>query len=85
MEDLIQNPILIFTIGALFVASLIYLLMPSMMILKKKSSLSFDETIKRISENIKKEGWSLMGVERIDESIKKHGRKTGVKVALINM
>ena len=29
----------------------------------------------KFQKNIKEEGWSLMGIRRIDESIKKHGQK----------
>ncbi|MBN2676293.1 MAG: DUF302 domain-containing protein [Alphaproteobacteria bacterium] len=77
--------ILMFVLGAIFVSVLIILVMPSMMILRKESPYSFDKTIKVLSDNIKKEGWSLMGVRTLHDSIEKHGCLPGRKVALVEM
>lgn len=76
---------IMFLIGLVTTCVIVYFIMPANMILKRKSPLSFDETINQISKNIKEEGWSLMGIRRIDESIKKHGQKTDMKVALIEL
>lgn len=85
MNYILTNPTLIFFLGMLFAFAIVFLTMPSMMILKRKSKFSFDETIKKISDNVKKENWSLLAVRRLDESVKKHGCKTDVKVALIEI
>lgn len=77
--------ILTFISGILLAMLLVYLCMPSIMVIERKSSLSFDKTIAKISENIEKEGWSLLAVRRVDESIKRQGRDTKVKVALIEL
>lgn len=74
-----------FIIGVIVTMFLIYFIMPSMMIRKQKSPYDFNTTVAKISEKIVKEGWSLMGVKRVDESIKKHGEKVVEKVALIEL
>lgn len=85
LKNIIKNPWVIFTTGLIVAFMIVFFTMPSMMIVKRKSTLSFDQTIEKISTNIRNEGWSIMGVRRIDNSIKNHGRDTKIKVALIEL
>lgn len=72
-------------IGALLSMILLYIFMPKAMIKKTESPYSFDNTVSKITENVKAEGWSLMGIKRVDKSIEKHGHQADTKVALIEI
>ncbi|MHA1550252.1 MAG: DUF302 domain-containing protein [Alphaproteobacteria bacterium] len=85
MEILLTNPTFIFMAGVFVTMLAVKIFMPSMMINTKKSPLSFDQTVEKVSQNIKAEGWSLLNIERVDLSVKKFGYETDVKVALIEL
>lgn len=72
-------------LGILLSMVLLYFAMPKTMINKTKSPYSFDTTISKITENVKAEKWSLMGIKRVDKSIEKHGHDAETKVALIEI
>jgi uncharacterized protein (DUF302 family) len=58
---------------------------PKLKLTEQRSSLSFDASVEKITESVKSEGWSLLDIKRIDQSIKKHGLEVDVKVALIEI
>lgn len=72
-------------LGILLSFVLLYFFIPKAMIKKTESSYDFDTTVAKITDNVKAEGWSLMGIKRVDKSIEKHGHKAMTKVALIEI
>lgn len=81
----IFNKIALIIVGVLGTLFTIYMFAPNIMIKKDNSPYSFEETIDKISKNIEKEGWSLLGIKRLDKSIAKHGHTINEKVALIEI
>ena len=51
-----------FVVGATLIGVMIWMLMPSMMILTKESSLGFDETVAALEKSIEDSGWVVSRV-----------------------
>ena len=58
---------------------------PSMMIHEHLSPMGLDDTVNKITENAKAEGWVVAGVKSLDKSIEKHGGKPVLPVRLIDL
>jgi uncharacterized protein (DUF302 family) len=65
--------VLMFTVG------------PSMMIHEHLSPYGLDETVEKISNNAKAEGWVVAGVKSLDKSVAKHGGGEVLPVRLIDL
>ena len=51
-----------FVVGATLIGVMIWMLMPSMMILTKESNLGFDEKVAALEKSIKDSGWVVSRV-----------------------
>jgi uncharacterized protein (DUF302 family) len=58
---------------------------PSMMIHEHRSPMGLDDTVNKIVENAKAEGWVVSGVKPLDEAIEKKGGKPVLPVRLIDL
>ena len=58
-------------LGAVLMGGLMFAMAPSMMVHQLKSPYGVDETVKKISENAIKQGWSVKKVSDMQKSIKK--------------
>lgn len=84
----IGSALLWIVVGMILMGLIIWKVMPSMMLSKRKSSRSFDETIAAIGDGIKKmQDWKILGVNDFQKSIREGGhgdiKKIG-SVALCN-
>lgn len=74
-----------FILGAVALAVTAYLLLPGMMITVHESKLGFDETVAKLQENIKAEGWVVQGTTDMQKSLAKHGEKLDKRVTGIKL
>jgi len=58
---------------------------PSMMIHEHLSPMGLDDTVNKIVENAKAEGWVVAGVKPLDKAIEKKGGKPVLAVRLIDL
>lgn len=72
-------------VGVGAVVAALFILGPSMMIHEHVSPLGLDETVAKISENAKAEGWVVAGVKKLDKSVEKHGGGKILPVRLIDL
>ncbi len=84
-----MNPYLALVIG--FVAGvvicgvLVVKLMPGMMIVKKKSLLGFEETVNRLEQSVKDNGWVAKEVWHLNQSMAKHNVEFKPRVSLVKL
>lgn len=57
----------------------------NLMILEKVSPFSHEETVKKISDATKSQGWVLSGVKQLDRSIAKNGGPNVLPVTLVEI
>lgn len=57
----------------------------NMMILEKVSPFNHDETVKKISDATKAQGWVLSGIKQLDKSITKNGGPKVLPVTLVEI
>ena len=70
----IGSALLWIVVGMIVMGLIIWKVMPSMMLIKRKSSKSFDETIAAIGDEIKKmQDWKILGVNDFQKSIREGG------------
>ena len=74
---------IIATVAVMAIAALTF--GPSMMIHEHLSPMGLDDTVNKIVENAKAEGWVVSGVKPLDKSIEKHGGKSVLPVRLIDL
>jgi len=74
-----------FVAAIVLVVVLMFTIGPSMMIHEHQSPYSLDETVNKIVENAKKEGWVSSGVKPLEKSIAKHGGGKVLPVRLIDL
>jgi uncharacterized protein (DUF302 family) len=72
-------------IGFLLCGIIMFTVMPSMMIVTKKSKLGFDETVETLQKRISENGWQVSRVMSMNKSISKHGYELKPKVTLIKL
>ncbi|WP_085444363.1 DUF302 domain-containing protein [Magnetofaba australis] len=58
---------------------------PGMMLTEHLSPFGVEETVAKISENAKAEGWVVAGVKPLHKSVKKHGGGDLPPVMLVNL
>ena len=64
---------LTFAAGALVALSAVVAAAPRMLIEEHQSAFAIDETVERLSDAAKAEGWTVAGVRKLDENIAKNG------------
>ncbi|MEN8148732.1 MAG: DUF302 domain-containing protein [Planctomycetota bacterium] len=72
-------------VGIIALGLAIYLLAPGMMLSERKSAHDLDETVKLITKAAKAEGWTVSGVRKLDESVRKHGGPDLRAVRLVDL
>lgn len=74
-------------VGFLLCGIIIFMAMPSMMIVTKECKLGFDETVEALEKRIPEHGWVISGDQPVDmnKSMAKHGVTFGPRVKLIKL
>ena len=72
-------------VGAILSVTVIFLLMPSMMIVTEECSLGFDETVSALEKSITENGWVVSTVTDMNKSMSKHGVEFSPRVKLIKL
>ena len=80
-----MKTVLSFLGGAMLVAIIGWLSMPSMMLKEYKSPYGIEKTVQTISDNAKANKWVVASVGKLHKSIKKHGGYELRPVYLINL
>ncbi len=72
-------------IGFVLCGIVMFLVMPSMMIVTKESKLGFDETVAQLQKRIVDQGWSVKGIKDISQQINSAGFDFKPRVKLIKL
>ena len=72
-------------IGFVLCGIVMFLAMPSMMIVTKESKLGFDETVAQLQKRIVEQGWSVKGVKDVSQEINSAGFDFKPRVKLIKL
>lgn len=72
-------------IGFVLCGIVMFLVMPSMMIVTKECKLGFDETVAQLQKRIVDQGWSVKGVKDVSHEINSAGFDFKPKVKLIKL
>ncbi|MBN2269926.1 MAG: DUF302 domain-containing protein [Sedimentisphaerales bacterium] len=84
-KTLITSSTVGFVVGAALCGVVIWVLMPSMMILTKESKLGFDETVAALEKSIEANGWTVSGTIDMNKSMAKHGVEFKPRVELVKL
>lgn len=72
-----MRTVIVFVLGSLVglagAVALLYAFGAGLMLEEHVSPVGVDETVARLEAAAKKEGWVVVGVQKIDESVRKHG------------
>jgi len=71
--------------GALLCAVTFLVLMPSVMIVTKESTMGFDDTVQALEKAISEQGWVVAGVRDMNKSLAEHGVRFGARVKLVEL
>ena len=74
-----------FVVGAALCGVIIWVLMPSMMILTQESKLGFDETVAALETSIEGNDWTVSGTIDMNKSMAKHGVEFKPRVELVKL
>ena len=77
--------ILGFIVGVIFLGLLIWKIMPKMMIMTRKSSLNFEDTVEFVQKEAKSIGWNVPKVYNMKESFEKAGAKDVEKMQVVSL
>jgi uncharacterized protein (DUF302 family) len=72
-------------VGALALGVVGYLMAPGMMLEEHRSPYGLDDTVKRLEAAAKADGWVVSSIQKLDESVKKHGGPKVAPVRLVNL
>lgn len=76
----------VFTLfGASLLAFGAYQAAPSMMIISAETGMTFDESVAKLEQSIKDNGWEHAGTSRLSDSIEKKGFVLGRRVAVVKL
>ncbi len=75
---------LLFLFGAVFMAALVWWVMPKIMVTKHLSKLSFDETIEYLSQEFTQNRWQVPKVYDIQNSLQKAGHSEAGRLKIIS-
>lgn len=79
------NIIIGFILGIAVTGTVGWLMMPKLMLTELKSPYSVAETVEKISNNAKAEGWVVSSVQSMHKAVKQHGAGHLAPVMLINL
>jgi len=73
--------------GFLLCGFIVYAVMPGMMIVTAECQFGFDDTLEKLQEHIKAEGWVVVGGEpsSLNDSLAKHGRDFKPRVSRVKL
>ncbi|OGR41288.1 MAG: hypothetical protein A2X35_07600 [Elusimicrobia bacterium GWA2_61_42] len=72
-------------LGGSLAAFAAYKAAPSMMIISGETGMTFDESVAKLEQSIKDNGWEHAGTSRLSDSIEKKGLVLGRKVAVVKL
>jgi len=72
-------------VGAGFLGAVVWFSGPDLMLSERPSRVGLDATVDRLTKAAKAEGWVVSGVQKLDESIRKHGGPAVRPVRLVNL
>ena len=72
-------------IGFVLCGIVMFLAMPSMMIVTKECKLGFDETVEQLQKRIVDQGWSVKGVKDVSQQINSAGFDFKPRVKLVKL
>jgi uncharacterized protein (DUF302 family) len=72
-------------VGAVVLGAVVWFAAPGLMLSERPSSVGLDATVDRLTGAAKAEGWVVSGVQKLDQSIKKHGGPAVRPVRLVNL
>jgi uncharacterized protein (DUF302 family) len=72
-------------VGFLLCGVVMFMVMPSMMIVTKESELGFDETTAALEERIPQNGWVVSDIMDMNKSMEKHGVVLEPRVKIIKL
>ena len=81
----VANIIIGFILGIIVTGTIVWLIMPGMMLTERLSPYGVDETVDKITANAKAEGWVISAIQPLHQSVKKHGGGDLPPVILINL
>ena len=72
-------------VGAVLCGLVLWVVMPSMMIVTHESELGFDETVTALEKSIEEQGWVVSRVMDMNASMAKHGVEFAPRVKLVKL
>jgi uncharacterized protein (DUF302 family) len=72
-------------VGAILALIAVVVMMPKLIMAEYSSPYNFQQTVDKIVANAKAKNWVVPSISRLDTSIKKHGGKEILPVALVNL
>lgn len=72
-------------IGLIGAGVLLFVLGAGLMLEEAPSPVGVDDTVARLEAAAKAQGWSVIGVQKIDQSVKKHGAGEILPVSVISL
>ena len=84
-KALLTSSTVCFVVGAALCGIIIWVLMPSMMILTQESKLGFDETVAALETSIEGNDWTVSGTIDMNKSMAKHGVEFKPRVELVKL
>mgnify|MGYP001815675599 FL=1 len=81
----IKSILLGFVLGTIATGTVVWNVMPGMMLEERLSPYSVDETVNKIKENAISKGWAVPSVKPLHKSILKHGGGEVEPVMLVNL
>jgi len=74
-----------FILGIIVMGITVWQVMPGMMLTEQLSPYNVNETVEKIANNAKAEGWVISAIQPLHQSVKKHGGGDLDPVVLINL
>lgn len=72
-------------VGLLGAGALLFAFGPGLMLEEAASPVDVDTTVARLEKAAKDKGWSVIGVQKIDQSVKKHGAGEILPVSVMSV
>jgi len=85
VKTLVMSSSIAFVVGAVLCGVIMWVLMPSMMILTKESKLGFDETVTALETSIGANDWTVSRTIDMNKAMAKHGVEFKPRVKLVKL
>lgn len=72
-------------VGAVFVGAAVWFSGPDLMLSERPSRVGLDATVERLTKAAKAQGWVVSSIQKLDQSIVKHGGPKVRPVRLVNL